>query len=253
MSPRSMELAIANFSAQIREASDPVLHESLICDFSSTTPEIRTASEVVLMDCYSSYFTYMMMCVCGIPAITVSGSLDDWQRIRARVEVLATFNLEWWADRLVPILDEFVRTVQGQPSVSFWQAIYKPRKAYGTDTVTGWIADFFPYLGDAPGRRRNHVFESPRKDWAIPIESGVKTSALDEPGAEKGVPPRSFPSGLSSVPVKVRHALEEQPERDLDLVAGFFGVEQDPVSLALSPLISWSVTERPPEKPVLIW
>jgi hypothetical protein len=38
----------------------------------------------------------------------------------------------------------------------------------------------------------------------------------------------------------------------LDLVAGFFGVEQDAVNLALSPLVSWSVTERAPEKPVLI-
>ena len=40
-SPRSIELAIADFSAQIREASDSVLHASLICDFSTTTPEIR--------------------------------------------------------------------------------------------------------------------------------------------------------------------------------------------------------------------
>jgi hypothetical protein len=40
------KLAIAGFSAQIRDASDPVLHETLVCDFSTTTPEIRTASEV---------------------------------------------------------------------------------------------------------------------------------------------------------------------------------------------------------------
>jgi hypothetical protein len=38
----------------------------------------------------------------------------------------------------------------------------------------------------------------------------------------------------------------------LDLVAGFLAIEQDPVDLALSPVISWSVTERAPEKPVLI-
>ncbi len=249
-SPRSIELAIADFSAQIREASDAVLHESLICDFSTTTPEICTASEVVLMDCYSSYFTYLMMCVCGIPRITVRGALEDWLRIRARVDVLATLGLEWWAARLRPILDEFVRTVQGHPSLLFWQAIYKPRKAYGTDTVTGWIADFFPYLGDAPDRRRNHVFKFDREDWAIPVEAGVKTRG--EPGAEKGVAPGSFPSGLSSVPVKLSFSGNEHPELALDFVAGFFGIEQDAVDLALSPLVSWSVTERAPEQPVLI-
>jgi hypothetical protein len=39
---------------------------------------------------------------------------------------------------------------------------------------------------------------------------------------------------------------------DLDLVAGFLGIQQDAEDLALSPLVSWSVTERAPEKPVLI-
>ena len=42
----SFEQAIAGFSAQIRDAIDPVLHETLVCDFSTTTPAIRTASEV---------------------------------------------------------------------------------------------------------------------------------------------------------------------------------------------------------------
>jgi hypothetical protein len=86
----AFELGITDFSRQIREASDPVLHETLICDFSTTTAAIRTASEVVLMDCYSSYFTYAMNFICGIPKITLLGSLDDWQRIRARIEVLET-------------------------------------------------------------------------------------------------------------------------------------------------------------------
>jgi hypothetical protein len=246
-SPTSLELAVADFSAQIREASDPVLHESLICDFSTTTPEIHTASEVVLMDCYSSYFEYMMSCVCGIPSVTVQGSLEDWHRIRARVEVLATFGLEWWVDRLRPILNEFVQTVEGHPSLPFWQAIYKPRKTYGTDTVTGWIADLFPYLGDAPDQRRNHILSFDREEWEIPLEAGVRTGGFDT----KGVTPKSFPSGLSSVPVNLTFR-SGQRERNLDLVAGFFGIEQDLETLALSPLVSWAVTERAPDKPVLI-
>ncbi len=140
----SIQQAIASFSAQIREATDPVLHETLVCDFSTTTPAIRTASEVVLMDCYSSYFSYSMGCICGIPKITLTGQLQDWQRIRARIEVLATFGLEWWVQRLRPILDEFVETAEGRPNRVFWQAIYKPKQAYGDSAVTGWIADLFP-------------------------------------------------------------------------------------------------------------
>ena len=77
--------AITQISTQIRERTDPVLHETLLCDFSTTTPAIRTASEIVLMDVYQAYFEYMIMCVCGIPQITLQGAAADWRRIRARV------------------------------------------------------------------------------------------------------------------------------------------------------------------------
>ena len=171
----SFEHAISSFSAQIRDATDPVLHETLLCDFSTTTPAIRTASEVALMDSFSSYFTYVMGCVCGIPKISIEGSLEDWQRIRARVEALETYGLEWWVSRLRPILDEFILAVTGHPTLEFWKAIYKPVQAYGAEVATGWITDLFPYLGDAPGRYRNHVFRHQRRDWALTADEGVST------------------------------------------------------------------------------
>ena len=236
LSLASVKSAIANFSAQIRDHTDPVLHETLVCNFSTTTPTIRTASEVVLMDAYSSYFEYAMRFVCGIPKITVTGSLEDWQRIQSRIEVLATFGLEWWTARLRPILDELVRTASGEPNVEFWQAIYKPKWAYGDSIVTGWIADLFPYLGDAPGRRRNHLLECEREKWAIAVERGVG----------HGV----FPSGLASVPVQV--SFPNEAKLELDLVAGFMGVEQNPDDLALTPVVSWCLTERAPSTPIVV-
>lgn len=154
LSQANLEHAIANLSTQIQQATDPVLHETLLCDFSTTTPAIRTASEVVLMDTFSSYFTYIMRCLCGIPRITIEGTVNDWQRIRARIEVIETYGLQWWISRLRPILDEFVLAAEGHPTREFWQAIYKPAQAYGTKVVTGWITDLFPYLGDAPRRCR---------------------------------------------------------------------------------------------------
>src|SRR4029077_7528367 len=158
----------------------------------------------VLMDSYSSYFEYRMDCICGIPRITVTGTPDDWQRIRARVEVLETYDLDWGVARLRPILDEFIQTVMGHPNCEFWQAIYKPKRAYGATTVTGWIADLFPYLDDAPDRRRNHIFDYARDHWALPLEKGVETQrpmSNFDPEAHKGVSTGSYPSGLSSVPL----------------------------------------------------
>ena len=247
----SFQLAIENFSSLIQQETDPVLHETLICDFSTTRPEIRTASEVVLMDCFSSYFTYAMMCVCGIPKITVEGTLTDWQRIRARVEVLATYGLEWWVSRLRPILDEFVRTAEGHPSLEFWKAIYKPKEVYGGEVVTGWVADLFPYLGDAPARRRSHVFNHERRGWALSVDQGVETKApMFDPLAKAGVGLKGFPSGLSSARLKV--SLNDGSRQELDLVAGFLAVQQDLSDLALAPHISWCVAELPPQEPVLV-
>lgn len=251
LSQADLEHAIANFSTQIQQATDPVLHETLICDFSTTTPAIRTASDVVLMDTFSNYFTYIMMCICGIPRITIEGTVNDWQRIRARIEVIETYGLQWWISRLRPILDEFVLAAEGHPTREFWQAIYKPAQAYGTEVVTGWITDLFPYLGDAPRRCRNPVFQHDRHEWALPIDKGVRTgNFFFDPSSGKGVSLKSFPSGISSAPVKVR--FNTGSSIDVNLVAGFFGVRQDATDITLSPLIGWCITEPAPKTPIEI-
>jgi hypothetical protein len=235
----------------IQQEIDPVLYETLICDFSTTSPAIRTASEVALMDSFSSYFSFAMMCVCGIPTITIEGTPADWQRIRARVEVIATYGLEWWVSRLRPILDEFVLAAEGRPTLHFWQAIYKPTDAYAGKVATGWVADLFPYLGDAPKRRKSHVFDHERHNWALSVDQGVETAhSFSDSLVTQGVGLKSFPSGLSSARVTV--SFEDGSFKDVDLVAGFLAVSQNPSGLTLSPLISWCVTELPPEKPVVI-
>jgi Domain of unknown function (DUF4419) len=233
--------AVVGLSAQIREASDPVLHETLVCDFSTTTPEIRTASEVVLMDTYSAYFDYEMHCICGIPVVALTGNLLDWQRMRDRIEVLETYKLGWWVARLRPILEEFVQTIKGHPNREFWQAIYKPKKAYDATLVTGWITDLFPYLGDPPQRRRSQVFDWDRENW-LPAPVRPATPGFRSASSKlEGVGTNWFPSGLSSVPFELR--FPDDSTRMLDLVAGFFGTEQGPEDLALSPVIGWCVAE----------
>ena len=229
---------VSQFNDLIRGNSDPVLYETLMCDFSTTTPNIRTGLQVALMDVYESYFEYDVMCVCGIPAITLEGTAEDWQRMRERIEVLATYGLETWVARLIPILDEFVATAKGRPSRKFWQAIYKPRKAYATELATGWIADLFPYLGDPPHRRRNHVLDVPRNEWVV---SAPKDRESFPGFASVGVSMGSFPSGLSRAPVTIRYP--DGSIQKVDLLGGFFGVGQRSDNNGLFPLMSWALAE----------
>jgi hypothetical protein len=53
-----------------------------------------------------------------------------------------------------------------------------------------------------------------------------------------------------SVPVTV--SFQDGSSIDVDLVAGFFAVQQNTSDLNLSPLIGWCVTEPPPKTPVMI-
>jgi hypothetical protein len=204
------------------------------------------------MDTYQRYFDYGLMCVCGIPEITLQGTVEDWQRIRDGIEVLATYDLDWWTSRLGPILDEFVATANGEPDREFWQAIYKPQKAYAAELASGWIGDLFPYLFTAPrlhqrpqrqdrglcnspSCHRNHVLTETRTNWLLP-------STSDHPFAGRGVPLEHFPSGLSRVPVTVQ--LPDRSKKELEVMGGFLGVSQRPEDNALSPIIHWAVVQK---------
>jgi Domain of unknown function (DUF4419) len=249
LDPACWPAFISEFSGLIKENSDPMLYETLLCEFSTTTPTIKTACEIALMDTYQRYFDYGMRCVCGIPSITLEGMVEDWQRIRDRIEVLATYDLDWWTSRVVPILDQLVATAKGDPDREFWQAIYKPQKAYAADQASGWIADLFPYLFIAPpaqlGQRprglcdspkcdRNHVLRAPRKSWLLPAPS--------HPMAGAGVNLEHFPSGISRALIKVE--LQDGSKFEVEVIGGFLGTSQRAQDHALSPIISWAVVKK---------
>ena len=39
----------------------------------------------------------------------LTGTPDDWVRIRERATMLAKYDLDWWIDELLPVLDHFVK------------------------------------------------------------------------------------------------------------------------------------------------
>ena len=232
-SAEEWEKAVAGFSAQIRAATDPAIHDALVCDFTTTTPEAKTASEIALMDTYSPYFDYEVMeCICGIPSISLTGMVADWEKIRDRAEIFEAFGLDWWLRRLRPILDQFVAAARGHADREFWRAMYKyqpPDRLYARDKVTGWISCLFPYLGDLRPRSRNQA-----------VERGMDT--------DLGL--CSFPQGFCSVPIILTTVLAGGMvvgRQELELVGGLSGVAWNSADASLTPDIAWCIAQPAPK------
>lgn len=206
------------------------LHEQLICNFTTTTPIVKTASQVAMMDAFQQYFEYELVCICGIPSVTLKGTVADWLEIRKRIDLMAEYHLEWWTDRLKPICDAFVESAKGAPSRTFWRHIYKPKEVYGGEVMTGWLGDLFPYVKDY---RTN----------APTVRSPFLTTPHEELTVEDGLSPGSVPNGLSQAPFIVRFAWTDE-KLDCDLIAGFIGVVENQATGQLEPEIGWAVCKK---------
>jgi hypothetical protein len=234
---------IDEFSLRVREHIGPA-HDLFVPRFSTTGPTERIAAEIVLLDAMQSYFEYVLHTLCGIPAMTLEGSPEDWQALADRAQAFAEYDLEWWLAPLGPILREFVAAARGDVRQDFWQSIYKFGSFSGGAAVTGWITAFFPYLKDRQG---NATKQSP---WLA--EGGPKLRRLlagewDQRRFDLGGPsPGAFPSGLARAPFVWRYL--EQPF-DMEFLGGFVGVAQDPATLALRPEIGWAIRRVGPARP----
>lgn len=205
----------------------------VVASFSTTGPIERAASELVLMSAVQRYFGFSMVTMCGIPAVTLLGTVEDWRAIRRRAEVLAELDLTAWTAVLLPVLDQLVAAAAGNADRAFWRSIYKWDDNSGGPYVTGWINVLFPYLEEI------HC----GADW---FERQIQPNpyALDWPhdmddvfaGATLG----SFPRGLSHVPFLWKYLGAEIP---MTLAGGFVGISQDPQTLAVRPAIGWVVRE----------
>jgi len=214
--------AFDSWASQIRDHVGPNIHDSLVCDFSTSGRTERAVSQIVMMDIFERYFHYVMYCICGIPTVTLEGTTADWERLAEKISALKVFDLDWWLDHLRPICEQFIRASRGDVDKKHWQNICKLQDAYGGDVINGWVAKLFPYVRaftNGPCNRKNPIFES-----------------------EHGITTRSAPPGLSRVPFTWRDVRTGR-ERAMEAIGGLVGVAQDANTLALRPKVGWAVRE----------
>lgn len=121
--------------------------------FTTTTSKDLLIGRCALMGALKSYFEYSCCIECGIPEVTLEGTVADWQELRRRVDRLAEYGrqtnqepLIWWQQILTPVVDQFVKSRVGQVNNDWWQscANYIPGGS-GPSYLSGWVLAFAPF------------------------------------------------------------------------------------------------------------
>jgi hypothetical protein len=206
------------FINQISDYTGKELTNILVSDFTTTTPTTRIVSEITIMETVKAYFDYKVyMAGCGIPKITIEGTVEDWEKILEKTKYISKYKLKWWTSELEPILNEIIATKKGHFRKAFWMNMVKSHtgKKYGSPTtINGWIIKFFPYT-----------------------KEGKKTD----------LKPISKIDNLASELVKVPFILEDgatHKKYKMEFWAGFLGLVQDKNDYTLKPEIGWAVNSK---------
>lgn len=212
------------FSDQIRERVGKK-RDLIVSGFSTTGPIEKAASEIVLMEAMQHFFEYRELTLCGIPQVTLLGTVDDWKSIRTRTMALSEFGLTWWTDSLIPVLDQFILAAQDKPNMDFWPSFYKWENGSGGPHISGFVNRFFPYIKDKDAK------DYTRKNPMLSETVGNRYRGL-------GVD--NFPIGLSVVPFTWDYY---GTEYNMEFLGGFTGTVQNPHSLEVQTAIGWAVRD----------
>lgn len=102
----------------------------------------------------------MRVAGCGIPHITIEGSIEDWEKIKAKLVNLNAYDFEWLTSTIIPIINKIIQTKKGNVEKKFWMnmiRIMDRRGVYDPSGVDGWFTNFFPY--DDKGNRRHGLIK----------------------------------------------------------------------------------------------
>ena len=225
---------------QIADYASAEIVAWMACDFSTSGPVERVAGKIVLMSALRHFFDYYVKYICGIPEVELRGTVEDWERIRARIDLLDRYGLELWASRLRPICDALVQTARGEADVVFWQRMYLPHEVYGASLVVGWCADLFPYLKRGDGDTSATV---PNRALEATLEERLEACREWVEGRQRyynyAVTASEIPCAGSMAPI--RRTFEDY-EWEATLIGGVLGVRQD--GLWLEPVACWMVREQ---------
>lgn len=251
------EEVFPEFTKQISQKMEGDLYVTLALQFSTSTIRETTAFEIAFMDAMSNYFDYEYISLCGIPEIHIKGTVEDYNKILTSLDKLREYQLDWWVDKLYPIIETIIETLQGKDHTSFWTSIYKHENESGGPYVTGWITNFFPYLSKRTVEqhgviqyddsiKEGQILKIIKKENFDFIGKGSKLikvlvqNPVFDVSSKFQLKLDDFSNGVSTVPFKWKYLNQEL---DMQFMSGFMGIKEDTPTHTLSTDIHWVITK----------
>ena len=199
--------------------------DNLECNFSTTSQVAQITSQVAIMSAMKQYFNYkVLMAGCGISSITLEGSIQDWEKIKSKLEFLSTKALKWWTKHLIPIIDNIIATKKyynskgklNEELIQFWKGMIKLKgrgDLYDPHLINGWIVKFIPNLSNEKPEVYEEIYETQIPDQII-----------------------SCPMELTWLSM-----MGKKVEYKCSLFSGFYGMVQDKKTFNVRPVIGYAV------------
>eukprot|EP00403_Amphidinium_massartii_P028777 CAMPEP_0178399166 /NCGR_PEP_ID=MMETSP0689_2-20121128/15143_1 /TAXON_ID=160604 /ORGANISM="Amphidinium massartii, Strain CS-259" /LENGTH=397 /DNA_ID=CAMNT_0020019941 /DNA_START=32 /DNA_END=1225 /DNA_ORIENTATION=+ len=240
------KMAVEMVDEIAKNIKDPSLREWVLPGFSTTTTTDQVCSSVACMAILQSFFEYRFCLCCGIPEVTLRGTVDDWKLLRAKIERLAEFDLEdklmtAWLTFLRPICDNFVLSAEGKADIEFWDQICcHLGGGSGPRYLSGWITTFSAF--------------SPKGAWQGNSQSrSVRRRPTKSDEENNTTPGRKFPlwpeidtNDLSHNHISVPVTIDDNgKEYEGQLFAGQF-VFEEVEKHTLRPRNDWAIAVKMP-------
>ncbi len=245
--------------------------------FSTSSELMQTVSRLSVMNTMKSYFTYVIRIGCGIRAVRMEGTTEDWMKLISKAdELLANFEMDWWAPYLMPVLYELLNTFQGSNNPKFWDCCIRAVPSSGSklfmgkDRFNGWILNLSPFKKFKEENFRRLSFEN---EGNITVSRNTemkrlfelyqihdklgKQLNLDEKDQDEliktrklaglGMEKKEFSYGLSSTNFIIVNYVTKL-KSTTKIVSGFVGTHFNPKNQEIRPVVSWFFGKTSEEK-----
>ena len=218
-----------NLKTYISKISDYIgkdLINILKPDFSTTTEIISQVGQINIMSCMQRFFEYRLFYGgCGYPKITLEGKLEDYIKLKEKTLKLKKYDLEFWIDEIIPILDKIIETRKGNVDKEFWKKMYyngdgsikSSGETVKVKVIKGWLCKFAPYA----------KYDQKREE--------LDTLTYHDPFF-------NLPNDILNAPIKTINVLTNK-EKDIICRAGFMGMEQDEKTFEMKPIFGWYISD----------